>query len=99
MLWKKLFENNDDIQHSEQVERLVSTYKNMRSQVAYLVGEISVDLPQYTVHDITHLDALWDIADQITGENYSINPLEGFVLGGALLFHDAGMTMASYPGD
>jgi len=55
-------------------------------------------LSEYTVHDITHLDALWGVASEIAGPEYPINPIEGFILGGAILLHDAGMCLAAYPG-
>jgi Histidine kinase-, DNA gyrase B-, and HSP90-like ATPase len=57
-------------------------------------------MPFNTVHDISHLDALWEVADTIAGEDYSkhLNPAEAFVLGGSILLHDAGMCLAAYPG-
>jgi hypothetical protein len=60
------------------------------------VGEIAGLLPDLTVHGITHLDALWRVADQIAGPNYPINPAEAFVLGGAFLLHDAAHVLAAY---
>lgn len=42
-----------------------------------------------TVHDITHVDGLWQVASVVIGEDYEINPLEGFVLGCAFIMHDA----------
>ena len=53
-------------------------------------------MPDYTVHDIKHLDSLWEMADIIAGE-YPLTPTEAFVFGGAVLLHDAGMALASYP--
>ncbi|MBA2593659.1 MAG: hypothetical protein M3495_02490 [Pseudomonadota bacterium] len=53
-------------------------------------------MPGLTVHDITHLDALWRVADQIAGPDYPINPAEAFVLGGAFLLHDAAHVMAGH---
>ena len=35
------------------------------------------------------MDALWRVASVIIGENYEVNPLEGFILGCAFLMHDA----------
>nr|WP_186261365.1 ATP-binding protein [Burkholderia gladioli] len=46
---------------------------------------------------MTHLDALWRVADQIAGPKYPINPAEAFVLGGAILLHDAAHVLAAYP--
>jgi hypothetical protein len=61
-----------------------------------LVGEIGRLLPDLTVHDITHLDGLWRVADQIAGPDYPLNPAEAFVLGGAFLLHDAAHVLAAY---
>jgi hypothetical protein len=78
-------------------EFLRSEYLRMRERVALLVAEIPQDLREFTVHDITHLDALWEMASLAAGDEYRLTPLEGFVLGGAILLHDAGMSLAAYP--
>jgi hypothetical protein len=69
-----------------------------RERVAALVQTLGAELPNLTVHDIIHLDALWRVAEQIAGPDYPINPAEAFVLGGAFLLHDAAHVMAAYPG-
>jgi hypothetical protein len=51
-----------------------------------------------TVHDVTHLDALWEMTSLIAGPEYELNPAEAFVLGGAILLHDAGLSAAAFPG-
>jgi hypothetical protein len=61
-----------------------------------LAGEISQDLKHFTVHDITHIDALWQTADLIVGDDYPFTPTEAFVLGEAFLLHDLGLALASY---
>lgn len=53
-------------------------------------------MPQFTVHDITHIDALWDMADIILPPELEINPVEAFILGGAFLIHDLGMGGVAY---
>lgn len=78
-------------------ERLRTTYLRFRDRAESLAGEIACDLPDYTVHDITHLDALWKLASLITGPNFPLTPTEAFVLGGAFLIHDLGMGLAAYP--
>lgn len=52
-------------------------------------GKIRKDFPPLTVHDISHVDSLWQVVSVITGDDYEINPLEGFVLSCAFLMHDA----------
>lgn len=79
-------------------ETLRQSLGSFRGRVEKLVAAISSELPGLTVHDITHLDALWRVADQIAGENYPLNPAEAYVLGGAFLLHDAAHVMAAYPG-
>ncbi|MFG1342925.1 HD domain-containing protein [Xanthobacter autotrophicus] len=50
-----------------------------------------------TVHDISHLDALWDTASSVAEGAINVNPAEAFVLGASILLHDAAMSLASYP--
>jgi hypothetical protein len=84
--------------HSKARERLRDAYLHFRERVATLTAEIPRDLPDFTVHDVTHLDALWEMASLIAGESYPLTPAEAFVLGGAILLHDAGMGLVAYPG-
>ena len=51
-----------------------------------------------TVHDISHLDALWDTASSVAEGAVNVNPAEAFVLGASILLHDAAMSLAAYPG-
>lgn len=68
---------------------LTSAYMKARDNAAYLLSKIRTDFPNLTVHDISHVDGLWQVASVIVGADYKINPLEGFVLGCAFLMHDA----------
>jgi hypothetical protein len=79
-------------------ERLRNALENFRQRASLLAGEIHVDVRNLTVHDITHIDALWETADIIAGERIGLTPTEAFVLGGAFLVHDLGMGLAAYPG-
>ncbi|HMY40078.1 MAG TPA: ATP-binding protein, partial [Marinagarivorans sp.] len=76
---------------------LVAAYEKLRERVAVLVEDIRPDMRGLTVHDITHIDALWEIASTIAGSSYPINAAEAFVLGGAFLLHDAAHCVAAYP--
>ena len=78
-------------------ERLRSTYDAVRTAAAPIAESIARDLPDYTVHDISHLDALWEYAELIAGPTYPLTPCEAFVLGCAFLVHDLGMGLAAYP--
>src|SRR5260370_1650430 len=99
-LWKiSLHEQPDeDDSHAIARTRLRQAFLVFRERAGQLAGEIPQSLRDFTVHDITHLDALWETADLIAGPNVKLNALEGFVLGGAFLLHDLGMALAAYPG-
>jgi hypothetical protein len=82
----------------DQRRRLKIALDSFRERVGQLITFIPRDMPGYTVHDLTHLDALWEMAGIIAGERFELNPAEAFVFGGAVLLHDAGMTTAAYVG-
>jgi hypothetical protein len=96
-LWKKAFFHQDDGWNTQR-DVLVTAYTEFRKRVSLLVRQIHKDMPDLTVHDITHVDALWWTASEIAGLDYPLNPAEAFVLGGAFLLHDAAHCMAAYPG-
>lgn len=94
-LWKRtLGDDSDDFKQQREILRQV--FLGFRERVAQLVSEIGPLLPDLTVHDITHIDALWRVADEIAGPMYPLNPSEAFVLGGAFLLHDAAHVLAAY---
>jgi hypothetical protein len=76
--------------------RLRQAFMTFRERAGYLAGEISRDLPSLTVHDLTHVDALWEMADLLCGDTDRLTPCEAFVLGGAFIVHDLGMSLAAY---
>jgi hypothetical protein len=94
-LWQSAFGTSDDADEAR--GRFRNAYLSLRSKAEDLVSFIVKDMPGYTVHDISHLDALWEVGSQIAGTGYRLNPAEGFVLGGAILLHDAAMTIAAFP--
>lgn len=79
-------------------ERLQNVFLTFRERARTLAAEINRDLPDFTVHDISHSDALWEMASLMAGSKFSLTPTEAFVLGGAFLIHDLGMGLAAYPG-
>lgn len=96
-LWQQAFgPKNDGL--DQQRQRLSIAYEKFRERVSHLIDQIRQDMPALTVHDITHVDALWWTASEIAGETYPLNPSEAFVLGGTFLLHDAAHCMAAYPG-
>lgn len=97
-IWKNTLgkQSKKDIFEKER-EILRVEFENFRDKAKMLAGEISRILPEYTVHDIEHIDALWDSAEIVAKDAFELTPTEGFVLGGAFLLHDLGMGLASYP--
>jgi len=83
--------------NEKQREILRVGFENFRERAKVLATEIGTYLPEFTVHDITHIDALWETANLILPEGDKLNPAEAFVLGGAFLIHDLGMGLAAYP--
>jgi len=98
-LWRRtLGEQVGEDSHKAPRARLREAYIEMRENVAVLAQEIPRDLPGLTVHDISHMDALWENADIILGEAYPLTPAEAFVLGGAILLHDTAMSLPAVGG-
>jgi Histidine kinase-, DNA gyrase B-, and HSP90-like ATPase len=91
--------------HADSCRRLVHTFERFRDNVATVANEVHRDLPSLTVHDITHIDALWTTASLIAGYTVKgeslipLNPAEAFVLGGSFLLHDLGNALAAYVGE
>lgn len=97
-LWRStLAQCAGDINESARA-RLRVSFLDLHDRATSLVTRISADIPGLTVHDISHLDALWETASLIAGDEFELSPAEGYVLGGAILLHDAAMTLAAFPG-
>ncbi|MFH9617207.1 ATP-binding protein [Streptomyces pratensis] len=82
--------------HQSQRERLRASYLALRDNAAVLLSENARSLPDFTVHDITHVDALWETAGLICGDQVVLNPAEAYVLGCAFVLHDAAMGATAY---
>jgi hypothetical protein len=96
-LWQSSLATQIDDQYEKERETFRNSYESFRTKAGILGAEIARDLPDFTVHDVTHLDALWDMASIVCGSDYKLNPAEAYVLGGAFLIHDLGMGLAAYP--
>lgn len=96
-LWLTAFGERQNDKHAASRVTLREKYIDLRKKVVSLVAQIPKDIPGLTVHDVTHLDALWEMASLIAGEEYSLNAAEGYVFGAAILLHDTGMSFATYP--
>lgn len=87
--------NDKNEKHRDQLR---TSYESFRANISQLIQSIPQDCEGLTVHDISHLDALWSMGDILTGGEYDLNPAEIYVLGGAILLHDSAMTIAAYKG-
>ena len=97
-LWRQAFQTPRSDSTTDEQEFFRTQYLSIRERAAQLVSRIAVDLPGMTVHDISHLDALWDTASSVAEGAVNVNPAEAFVLGASILLHDAAMSLAAYPG-
>lgn len=97
-IWKRTLSRVSNDPHAAERDLLRTEFLKMRRLVEPLVEAAHKDCEGLTVHNITHLDALWETADQICGPHVQLTPVEGFLLGAAILLHDAGMAVAAYPG-
>src|SRR5687767_1563383 len=97
-LWREGLGSEDTDESRSERERLRVAFERVRERASVIAAMISENHPEFTVHDISHLDALWELADLIGGPDLKVNPAETFVLGCAFLVHDLGMSLASYPG-
>ncbi len=96
-LWQTAFGVQPNDRQADRRASLRQKLLDLRGKVAALVAQIAKDIPNLTVHDITHLDALWETASLVAGSDFVINPAEAYVLGASILLHDAGMCLAAYP--
>jgi hypothetical protein len=97
-LWRQAFQTPRSDSTTEEQEFFRTQCLSIRERAAQLVSRIATDLPGMTVHDISHLDALWDTASAVAEGAVNVNPAEAFVLGASILLHDAAMSLAAYPG-
>lgn len=96
-LFADAFEIAGDPAERRAQDLLRSAYLLTRERAALLAQDIAASLPEFTVHDETHLDALWEMADLVAGDHIRLNGAEAYVLGVAILIHDLGLAIASYP--
>lgn len=96
-LWTAALATRDGDEYPQARERLRNALLDLRENAALAGQTIRQLLRELTVHDVTHADALWGIADEIAGEEVSLNPVEAFVLGAAFYTHDLALGLAAFP--
>jgi len=96
-IWQSTLAPQQNDPYAKEHAHLRNAFDAFRERAKVLAGEIHRDLPDFTVHDIKHIDALWEMADLVLAEDDHLNPAEAFVLGGTFLLHDLGMGLAAYP--
>ena len=94
-LWRRAFR---DEASNRNVSRLATSLRGIRRNAKALTSRIAASLPGLTIHDISHLDALWEVASTVAGHDFPLNPLEAYVFGAAVLLHDAGLCFEAYSG-
>ena len=94
-LWKEGF---GDESNNEDVVRLVTSLRDIRTKAKALTSRIAASLPGLTIHDVSHLDALWTVASTVAGRPFPLNPLEAYIFGATALLHDAGLCFEAYSG-
>ena len=96
-LWRQAFQEARNDADKEEQNYFREQYLAMRERVRHLVNQIPTDLPGLTVHDLSHLDSLWETASLVTEGKFHLSPPAAFVFGASVLLHDAALTVAAYP--
>ena len=94
-LWQRSFADEGT---DANVLRLSNSLRGIRRNAKDLTSRIASSLHSLTIHDISHLDALWDVASIVAGRDFPFNPLEAYIFGAAVLLHDAGLCFEAYSG-
>ncbi len=61
-IWQRSFGTGKDSNPNS--TRLMASFESFRNKVAHLTSRIAAALPHLTIHDIAHLDALWEVTDK-----------------------------------
>lgn len=90
-LWRRSLARRTHDLRKEAQERLAVSYESVRRTIIPLLREVTHTAPDFTQHDETHSDALWETAGHVYDDLDGINPAEAWLLGCAFLIHDAAM--------
>ena len=95
-IWRNTLAFVQDDEFQTEKEILRSAFFSLRKNAGFLVTQIAATLPGLTQHEISHLDALWETASIIVGDDFELTPLEAFVLGSSFLLHDSALCFEAY---
>lgn len=90
--------NSTSKKHKKERDSLRQSFLSARKHVSFLIASIHTQLKGLTVHDISHVDSLWRLAEEIIGPKYPLNEAEAYVLGCAFLLHDSAHTKEAFTG-
>lgn len=92
-IWRKTLAENSEFSknYKEDVETLRTSFLDIRKKADTISKNIVFSQQGLTLHDQSHLDSLWETASTIAGEELELNPIEAYIFGCAILFHDLGM--------
>lgn len=93
-IWQQAFGNLD----SPSLVSLASQYAITWDRASSIAERIQNDATGLTLHDNRHFAALWEAVDMLVGDEISLNPVEVFILGVAILVHDAAHTTIAFEG-
>lgn len=79
-------------------DSLRASLAQVRRDADHLATRIAEDFPEFTVHDGSHLDALWPLIDLLASDSFKLTPTEAWTLGVAIVLHDLGLAVVAYPG-
>ena len=96
-LWETTLAEKADV-NEPQRKVLRESYEKARDNISTFLSKIHHDFPHLTLHDISHIDSLWETASVIIGVNYPISPMEGYILGCSFLIHDAALCYDAFDG-
>jgi hypothetical protein len=71
-LWRSAFDAKENDGESDVRSFYSAQLRSLRDKARALVDRIRTEMPYLTVHDITHLDALWEIGSLIAGPGYRL---------------------------
>ena len=90
--------NSTSKKHKKERDSLRQSFLSARKHVSFLIASIHTQLKGLTVHDISHVDSVWRLAEEIIGPKDPLNEAEAYVLGCAFLLHDSAHTKEAFTG-